>query len=121
MGFFSWNCAVSRKSIANRYSGRPANESDCYLVTPNKTYHEPSYEGYGDFGGVDVYELLGDGDREKGIDDYYEGTPKFQIKIVSAKYYSGQKYDELKASTNCEYQGYFYPEDEEYEVQYGGS
>ena len=118
MGFFSWNCAVSGKSVANRYSGRPASETNCYLVTPDKRYHEPSYEGYGAFGGIDVYELLGDGDRDKGIDESFNGTPKFDIKIVLAKYYNGQKYDDLKPSTDCKYQGYFYPDSD---FQFGGS
>lgn len=112
MGFFSWKCAVSGESVANIYSGMDISQSDCVLITPNKVYFEPSYEGYGEFGGVDVYDLLGDGDRNKGIDDYFNGNPKHDIKVVLSKHYEKDKhtYDSLKASETCEYQGYFYPQ-----------
>lgn len=108
MGFFSWRCAVSGESIANIYSLKPEEQTQCYLITPDKTYYEPAYGGYGKFAGVDVYELLGDGDRMKGIDDYHEGKSKFDIKIVLKKHYKGQTYEELPPSPPCPYQGYFY-------------
>jgi hypothetical protein len=116
MGFFSWRCAKSGLSIASSYACLPDEYSDCYLVTPTNVYHESSYSGYGVFGGVDVYELLGDGDRDKGI--FREDKP-FDIKIVLAKYYNGEKYDELPPSDDCEYQGYFY--DDEYLKSIGHS
>ena len=113
MGFFSWKCAKSKESIASCYSGKPAEQSECFLITPEKTYYEPSYEGYGDFGGRDIYEILGDGDRIRGIDLYLDGKASFDIKIVLAKKYNNEKYEDLPASEDCEYQGFFYPEDGE--------
>lgn len=114
MGFFSWKCAVSGESIANVHSGQPKYKSKCYLVTPEATYYESAYEGYGDFGGYNVYALIGDGDRDKGIYDYLEkNDPKFRIKVVLERYYNNQSYDELEESEDCEYQGYFYDEYEE--------
>lgn len=109
MGFFSWNCAVSGESVANICSSKPPEQCSCYLVTPFKTYFEPAYEGYGVFGGADVFELLGLGDRIKGVHDNHTGKGIFKIKVVLAKYFNGQSYDELPESEDCKYQGYFYP------------
>lgn len=109
IGFFSWKCAVTDVSIANIYSGRIREQSKCYLITPTKTYYEPAYEGYGVFGGADVYELLGNGDRDNGIDLYFrEGGPPFDVKVVLAQFYNGQTYEELPPSKNCPHQGYFF-------------
>jgi hypothetical protein len=105
MGFFSWKCCVSGKSLMNIYAGQ--GDWAAYLVTPDRTYYESAYDGYGDFDGVDVYELIGDGDRDKGIQDYYNGTPKFDIKVVLRRYYTGQTYDQLPKSEDCPRQGYF--------------
>ena len=83
---------------------------------PDEVIHEPAYDGYGTFGGVDVYELLGEGDRNLGIERDYEPKLKserpFDIKVVLAKFYNGESYDELKPSKHCPYQGYLF--DDEY-------
>lgn len=114
MGLFSWKCAVSGKSIAVAGGETPSKQSSCVLVTPDAIFHERAYEGYGVFCEQDVYALLGDGDRDKGIDSYYgSAEPKFKIKIVLKEYFRGQSYDELPESEECEYQGYFYPSDDD--------
>ncbi|MBU7315970.1 hypothetical protein [Paenibacillus oleatilyticus] len=115
MGMFSWTCAVSGKSLANIHSGMPPKQSKCYLVTPTETIYEDAYDGYGIFGGKDVYELLGNGDRNKGISEHFSGKGKFDIKIVLKENYCGQTYEELPQSGDCEYQGYFYDFDDEEE------
>ena len=108
--FFSWKCAVSNESIACTYAKQPIEQSECYLVTPDKVYYEPNYRGQGDFGGVDVYALLGNGDREIGIirSMLYPDQVPFDIKVVLAKYYKNQSYDELPPSEICERKGMFY-------------
>ncbi|MEK4059562.1 MULTISPECIES: hypothetical protein [Paenibacillus] len=111
MGMFSWKCAVSGMSIANVNVGLNPEQSKCYLVTPDKVYYEPAYQGYGEFGGVDVFGLLGNGNRNKGIKLHDKGKGDFEIKIILKKFYSGQTYNELKVSENCEYQGSSYPRD----------
>lgn len=49
MGFVSWKCAVSGERLMNRYAVDNgwvlSEQADCYLVTPEATYHEPAYEG----------------------------------------------------------------------------
>jgi hypothetical protein len=109
MGFFSWKCAKSGESIANKFSEKPLSQRQCYLVTPTETIFEEDYEGYGVFGGKDVYALLGDGDRDKGLDDAFGlGNPKFAIKVVLKNHYNGETYEDLPESEDCPDQGYFY-------------
>lgn len=120
MGQFSWKCAVSGEALVEKWSPvQDESEHSAYLVTPNGTYYEPCYEGYGVFGGKDVYELLGDGDRGLGIDLHFGGNAPWEIKIVLADHYTGQTYDELEASEDDENQGWqssrLDPEEEEYD------
>ena len=71
MGFFSWKTSDTNKSIPNTYSKRETFDVTMLDDKGNK-YLETQYEGYGEFGGKDYYELLdemngGDGDRDKGL------------------------------------------------------
>ena len=114
MGFFSWKCAECNESVSNKHSIR-IDDSDCMLVTPNETYHDPEYDGYGVFGKVDVYEMLGDGDRNKGIETSFHGDKEslpFKIKIVHSRCHH-KTYDELDESERCSEQGFFYDDDNE--------
>ncbi|WVE35480.1 hypothetical protein U5A85_22745 [Priestia megaterium] len=65
-------------------------------MTPGKVYYESCYQGYGEFAGIDIFCLM----RERGA--------AFKPKIVLAKYYSGQRYEELPESEPCPYRGYFF-------------
>lgn len=58
MGFFSFLTSDTEESISSTYSDRGA--KTVYLLQPNgeDPIKEDSYEGYGEFGGVDVYEWL---------------------------------------------------------------
>ena len=57
MGFFSWDTADTNESIMNECSNSGA--ETVYMLNPNgKNIREDSYEGYGEFGGVDAYEFL---------------------------------------------------------------
>jgi hypothetical protein len=135
MGFFSWKCAVSDQSISNLWSVRDA--EPCGLVLPDDSViEERSYDGYGVFGGLDVYAwvawanglvpecatlddlLRADADDFRGrgiaIACYTEDNAslKFPIKIVSLDAHSGQRYADLPASKNCPDQGFFYFDEE---------
>ena len=110
MGFFSWQCAECNESVSNKHSERPQ-DSACVLVTPDKNYHDPAYDGYGRFDGVDVYELLGDGDRSKGLDIFYDENrdDPFKIKVLHKRCHSPDKsYDDYSESENDPTQGFFY-------------
>jgi hypothetical protein len=108
MGFFSWECAECGGSISNKFSTRP-DDSDCVLITPDKNYHDPAYEGYGKFNGVDVYELLGGGDRDRGVEAFFNGDVlPFDIKVIHKRCQGTKGYDDYEESDRCPDQGYFY-------------
>ena len=57
MGMFSWLTNDTGESVTNRYTDEGA--LPVYLHdNEGNVWHEPDYEGYGEFGGVDYYELL---------------------------------------------------------------
>jgi len=75
---------------------------------------EDEYEGYGKFGGKDYYSLLdemngGPGYRERGITRAFSGDINTIFPSLSedGRYYDG------RAPENCQFQGYFYCEDED--------
>ena len=84
MGFFSWKCQDTGRRIV---IGRPMHV--VMRDDKNNKYEEECYEGYGEFGGKDYYELLAEmngvtladcgGDKErlrqKGIDMAFDGHP----------------------------------------------
>lgn len=56
MGFFSYNTCDTQKSIANNYSTR--HTFTVHLITEDgQVFTENDYEGYGDFGGKDIFSL----------------------------------------------------------------
>ena len=106
MGFFSWKCAECNKSVMNKHSSNSA-DSDCVLVTPDNKYHESAYDGYGVFNGAGIYELLGKGDRTKGIYAEPEDQP-FKIKLLHSRCHKPSKgYDDYNESKRCPNQGFF--------------
>ena len=71
MGFFSWHTNDTHDPIWNTWTGKA---KTVYMIdNQGNTWREDNYEGYGDFGGKDYYELLAemnglDSDRQLGID-----------------------------------------------------
>jgi len=119
MGFFSWYAQDTGRSISNQYSTQPTfpvtmmdNEGNEWLET--------NYEGYGEFGGKDFYELLAEmnglgSDRQLGIDLAFSGKPYISPNLVEhpTKWlYTTSEPD------RCPDQGYFYyDEDEGYDYE----
>lgn len=110
MGFFSWKTQDTKRSIANRYSNRKT--FTVYMVNPEtkEAYIEPNYEGYGEFGGKDFYELVaelnGKSTREEGIEIAYSG-PDYVSPILVENLKNWEKYKGEKPE-DCKSQGYFY-------------
>lgn len=62
MGFFSWLTGDTNESVPVSHSDHPDHpHRPVYLLQPNgaPTICEPSYEGFGIFGGVNAYEWIG--------------------------------------------------------------
>ena len=68
MGFFSWFTSDTDKSIANKYSSRPT--FTVHMITEDgQVFTENDYDGYGVFGGKDIYVLIAEMNGFKGKDD----------------------------------------------------
>jgi len=120
MGFFSWKTQDTDKSIANCYSGRKT--FPVYMIDDkgNKWY-EPNYDGYGNFGGKDYYELLAemnglDSDRMLGIDLAFKDSPSgynpninFPNLVEDA---DGWRYTK-DSPESCDDQGFFYYDEDD--------
>jgi len=112
MGFFSWYTQDTNKSIANKYSSRPT--FTVYMVNPldlNEYYKEDNYNGYGEFGGKDYYELLAEindlgSDRIKGIELAFDNTKNIEYPILVERLENAINI--TGKPKNCENQGFFY-------------
>lgn len=129
MGFFSWMTSDTNRSISNKYSNRGA--FPVYVLCPDGSkIKESDYEGYGAFGGKDIYALLAKWNHEDmglsiekvdsmpdielrklGIDLQFGGKEiKYPIKIVEDPELN---YEDVDVSEDCPYQGYFHPDNED--------
>ena len=125
MGFFSWNTCDTGESIANQFSNRPT--FTVHMITPDgRVFTEEDYEGYGEFGGKDFFELLAEingleSDREIGIDLVFKDNPGgdntpgvIYPKLVECLDDDVVvQYNILENPESCEAQGYFYGDDED--------
>lgn len=125
MGFFSFRTTDTGESIPNRYNG---NELPIRVVMidnkGNQWISDEDYEGYGIFGGKDIFELIaemnGKTTRDEGIDLFYSKEKILTPNLVRF-YWRDARTLRIKENAwewkdvrleECKYQGYFY--DEEY-------
>ncbi len=108
MGFFSWITQDTGRSIANSSSRR---ETVTVTMTDDQgnKWTEPNYEGYGEFGDKDFYELLAEmnglpSDRSAGIDLAFSGK---QFKSPNLSEDPNWQWKD-EAPEECNAQGYFY-------------
>ena len=117
MGFFSWKTSDTGESIPNRHSGRKTFAVKM-LDDKGNEYIERSYEGYGEFGGVDYYELLALMNnqklpqypdlRDRGIRIEFNKRCKNVRRPKLVTLHCTKRWDELPDSPMCPDQGYFY-------------
>ena len=125
MGFFSWKTCDTDESIANNCSTRPTFE--VHMIAPDgRVFTEPNYEGYGEFGGKDFYDLLCDlnglpEDRGAGIALVFNGNPSGDNTpgVIYPKFVQEldddvvAQYNSLPNPESCDDQGFFYTEEED--------
>lgn len=108
MGFFSWKTQDTDKSIANHYSNR-STFTVHMLDDKGNSWTEDNYEGYGEFGGKDFYELLAEmnevgSDRDDGIRLAFSGKP-----YISPNLNRDETIEWVDSEPEtCSFQGYFY-------------
>jgi hypothetical protein len=113
MGFFSWNTQDTDKSIANQYSNRKTFRVQM-IDNKGNVFTENDYEGYGVFGGKDYYELLAEMNgftSDKTGDEYTDEARGFGIDIAFKDNGSGWVY-EMGGPDSCDFQGYFYDDED---------
>jgi hypothetical protein len=129
MGMFSWLTNDTGESVTNRYTKEGA--LPVYLHdNEGNVWHEPDYEGYGEFGGVDYYELLakmnGLNTRNEGIDlecdffEYMSASPEGAKELIFPNIVESSNWKWVnEAPLHCPNQGFFslHPreEDEDFE------
>ena len=110
MGFFSWKTQDTNRSICNKYSGRRPFPV-VMIDNNNNQWKEYNYEGYGEFGGKDFYELLaemnGKTTRDEGIDLAFSEKPFISPNLIEEKNSDTWKWVNYEPES-CEYQGFFY-------------
>lgn len=133
MGFFSWKTSDTEKSIPSIFSGKET--FTVYMATEDgRVWVEDQYEGYGVFGGKDIYELIaemnGKTNRNEGIGLVFENNPSGEFKNktnLKLPYLFEKEYNTANAEDfrmefclprNCEFQGYFYEEYDDDDCRY---
>ena len=120
MGFFSWNTQDTDESIPNQFSTQEVFAVYMHDHLGN-VWKEDNYEGYGVFGDKDFYELLAEMNglegREEGIDLAF-ADPARPYLCPNLTTYREWKYQN-RSPDNCEFQGYFYYDEEEDDEDYG--
>ena len=133
MGFFSWKTMDTDESIANQYSNRKTFRVQM-IDNKGNVFTEDDYEGYGRFGGKDFYELLAEMNGfesevyEIGTEQYTDEARGFGISLAfkdngSGIATKGVLYPNLieqadgwfyneSGPDNCEFQGYFYDDED---------
>jgi hypothetical protein len=135
MGFFSWKTQDTDKSICNEHSNRKPFRVQM-MDNKGNVWTEDNYDGYGRFGGKDYYELLAEMngfvsqmEYEKDSWEYTDVARSYGIGLAFSKnngsgvatdgvYYpnlveqaDGWVY-EMGGPDSCDFQGYFYDEED---------
>lgn len=125
MGFFSWMTQDTGESIPSKYSNRATFPVYMYDDKGN-VWKEEEYEGYGEFGGKDYYELLsemngGPSDRSHGISlafgDGFSNGENPNVKHPNLVTEDTWKWVNRPPET-CPDQGFFYSEEEDEDCFY---
>ena len=120
-GQFSWMTQDTNQQIGSQEE----NMIPVYMYdNEGNSYYESNYDGYGEFGGVDYYELLdkmngGSGDRSRGIDLAFEkiktDSEVLYPALVTKPNFNWKSHDFTQQPKNDPNQSwYMEPEEEDY-------
>jgi hypothetical protein len=120
-GQFSWMTQDTNQQIGSQEE----NMIPVYMYdNEGNSYYESNYDGYGEFGGVDYYELLdkmngGDGDRSRGINLAFEkiktDSEILYPALVTKPNFNWKSHDFTQQPKNDPNQSwYMEPEEEDY-------
>ena len=121
MGVFSWNTSDTKESIPSIRNLGDRETFTVYMLAPDgRKWVEDNYEGYGVFGGKDYYELMAElngeaSDRLNGIDLEHNTPNPVRPRLVVDPHV---KYYNVPDPTSCQYQGYFYCDEDEDEHEW---
>ena len=89
MGFFSWHASDTNQVIWNRHSAHGRTSTVFLIDNRGNSWREDAYDGYGEFGGKDFYELLaemnGQHSRSDGISLAFSGKPYLSPQIAASQ------------------------------------
>jgi hypothetical protein len=107
MGFFSWYTSDTNKSIPSHYSSRTTFKVNV-ITEDGQVFTEDNYEGYGVFGGKDIYTLCGEMNGHKGNtdeetrDNYFNKVWLKGVKKGNKKYTYGIDFDNYQTPIEAE-------------------
>ena len=94
MGFFSWECAKSKKPVMSSYAVQDtpwAFASEVVVLFNDGDRITGTYDGYGRINGYDILEV-----------------GEHNWRMVIERYYTGETFDQLAPNETDQGQGYFY-------------
>jgi len=110
MGFFSWKTQDTRKSICNKYQGSKPTFTVYMTDNQGNKWREDNYDGYGEFGGKDFFELMAEmnglKDRLEAISLVYANPPVDHIQPNLTER-ANHRWRNIKQK-DCDSQGFFY-------------
>ena len=98
MGFFSWQCAKSKKPVMAEVAVRGSTwdfASDVIVLFNNGNRISGTYDGYGRISGFEIVDL-----------------PEISWRMVIERYYHGESFDQLSQNRYDPGQGYFYSDED---------
>jgi len=94
MGFFSFLTTDTKQPIINRHS-EGFNSQVVYLIDDDgNEWKECNYDGYGTFGGMDIYELIAKMNGY-GIEDL--GKTRAELELSTNEFWLSVEYKELRS------------------------
>ncbi len=109
MGVFSFMTTDTNESVPNKWNEVRPTFTVYMIDNKGNVWEENDYEGYGDFGGKDIYELIAEMNglkgRDKGIDIFFNPIENV---IYPNLVTDDSREWENKLLLDCPYQGHFY-------------